>query len=159
MSQLDRAVSFIMLGLAIATFLLPPEFPTSYRYAITIFLVVIAILFVLRDFRRSAHDLCRHLTVHYSQKRADGEKLTIDNAHRPYWIVNIRNRRGFAVPLHVKPLVRHNIIEGMTHEGEQALNDWLERNKITINENYPATDDDLGINIDKILHMCKLATS
>lgn len=164
LSSLDKvaAVVAIISGMAGLIFSALPDMPSQGRVVVVTIAMVIFVLSVVWwgwiGRRKSAHDLCRHLTVHYSQKRADGEKLTIDNARHPYWLVNIRNRRGFAVPLRVKPLVRYNIIEGMTHDGQPALKEWLERNKISIDEYYPATDDDLEINVDKILHMCKLET-
>jgi hypothetical protein len=81
-----------------------------------------------------------HLTIHYS-RRSD----TADHPTRPYYIVNANAKSAFWVPDYMNAAARQGRIQGVRHDGENTLREYLRKEKISPSEGYPTDLAQLGL--------------
>lgn len=68
-----------------------------------------------------------YLNIHYS-KRKDGP----DNPHRPYYVENVKTNKAYWVRPELRVLARRGIIQGVPHDNENELVEYLKTKGIEL---------------------------
>lgn len=122
-----------------------------------IYLLIIGIQYLLKKNKLISHPLFDHLVIHYSQRTDTPETL---KPARPRYVVNLDTNKAYWIPDFLEPYIKDGSIENWnSHDGETALNNFLEKRGIKIIKDNPRLeqiklirdrDDDLILEPDII---------